>query len=57
MAKKSKGESVHVRLPLETLAEVDALAEELEASRSEAIRSLMAPSLKRRANARARGAA
>lgn len=54
MAKK-QGESVHVRLPLETLEEVDALARELGESRSEAVRALMAPSIKRRINARTRG--
>jgi len=56
MAKK-QGESVHVRLPLETLEEVDALARELGESRSEAVRALMAPSIRRRVNARAKGAA
>lgn len=56
MAKK-QGESVHVRLPLETLEEVDALARELGESRSEAVRALMAPAIKRRVNARTRGAA
>lgn len=57
MVKRASGVQVHVRLPAETLAEVDAYASEVGLPRSAAVCALMAPTLKRRATRAAKGAA
>lgn len=54
---EGRGIVVNVRFPRAMLAEIDAVARELGGSRSEAIRALMAPTLKRRATARTKRAA